>query len=130
MKKVLAVLLITTIIVSTNTSAIARSYMVAPVNNAYSGQYSIQTETPDKNKYIAALLAIIMMHQFYLGNTKTGLLYWVAVLIFGLGYAVSVLDCLTLLFMEDEKFQAFMQADNLNTIPVLYALFDGEDFKW
>ncbi len=124
MKRAFITILIFSLIVSTNIHAIAKTYTLDPASGIYGGQYLVQSETPSKNKYIAALLALIIMHQFYLGNTKTGIIYWVAVLIFGLGYAVSILDCLTLLFMDNEDFQTFIHPDNPNTIPVLYLFED------
>ena len=50
----------------------------------------------EKSKFITILMAITGLHHFYLGNTKTGVLYIVLHVFYGVGFLLSVIDLLHL----------------------------------
>jgi TM2 domain-containing membrane protein YozV len=57
-----------------------------------------------KNRLIAILLAPFGgLHQFYLGNITAGLLYLLLSAI-GIGFILSIFECLLLIKMSSEKF--------------------------
>jgi len=58
-----------------------------------------------KSKVIAILLAIFIgMHQFYLENYGTGIVYILLTFLFGAGAILSLIDCIALATMTDQEF--------------------------
>lgn len=64
-----------------------------------------QTSTSDKSKSKALLLCIFLgffgVHQFYVGKIGTGLLYLFTGGLFGFGWIIDIIKCLTGSFRDN-----------------------------
>ncbi len=119
MRKLLSIFLILSLSSSITISVINRTISIVPFTtllscaNAYAdtGQSKSSSYRLDKNQTLAAFLALVACHHFYLKNNLVGAFYIGLIALVGLGYFLCIIDFFVILNMNDIEWQRYLQSD-------------------